>query len=151
MTGEKIIDRVFIRKEDREIYKTIRTEEGDLQGVENTDLFLIAMMLGYDKCKQEGVNVMEKEPPLLNDGIIRTISFSDDAWILIKSFAVHIDQDASVLGNNNRMLDIAQRYAFEGISILDKEYKKNKHGFLVVLEKLIDIRFEEDEIGFGEE
>ena len=149
MTGEtKLIDRVFIRKEDREIYKTIRTEEGDLQGVENIDVFLMAMMFGYDKSKKENIDVMKKKSPNLNDGIIRTVSFSEDAWVLIKSFAVHIDQDPSVLGDNNRILDIAQRYAYEGISVLNNKYKKNKHGFLDTLETLIDNKFEEDEIGF---
>ena len=91
MTGEtKEIDRVFIRKEDREIYQTIRTQEGDLQGASNADLFLIAMLFGYHKNKKLNVNVMDKKPPKLNDGLIRTVSFDTDAWDLIKSFAVHI-------------------------------------------------------------
>lgn len=149
MTDEdKIIDRVFIRKEDREIYQTIRTQEGDLQGAENSDLFLMAMMLAYDKNKDEDVKIMDKTPPKLNDGLIRTVSFSTEAWDLIKSFAIHIDQDVNVLSDNDRMLDIAQRYANEGISILNKMYSKDKHGFLMVLEELIDKKFEEDEIGF---
>lgn len=144
---EKDIDRVFIRKEDREIYQTLRTQEGDLQGVENTDLFLMAMMLGHDKNIGSEVKVMDKKPPKLNDGLIRTVSFSTDAWDLIKSFAVHIDQNVNVLLNNNRMLDIAQRYAYEGISELNEIYKKDKHGFLEYLEDLIDKKFEEDDIG----
>ena len=144
---EKNIDRVFIRKEDREIYQTIRTQEGDLQGASNADLFLMAMMLGYDKNCEKNINVMEKEPPKLNDGLIRTISFNTDSWNLIKSFAVHIDQDVSVLADNDRMLDIAQRYAFEGISVLNKMYNKDKHKFLDTLENLINKKFEEDEIG----
>ncbi len=148
MTGEeKDIDRVFIRKEDREIYQTIRTQEGDLQGASNADLFLIAMMLGYDKNKKLNINVMDKKPPKLNDGLIRTVSFKTDAWDLIKSFAVHIDQDVNVLADNDRMLDIAQRYAFEGISVLNDMYNKDKHGFLDVLECLIDKKFEEEDIG----
>lgn len=149
MTGEdKDIDRVFIRKEDREIYQTIRTQEGALQGASNADLFLMAMMLGYDKNKNENVKVMDKKPPKLNDGFIRTVSFNTDAWDLIKAFAVHIDQDVNVLANNDRMLDIAQRYAYEGISILDDMYSEDKHGFLEVLEDLIDKKFEEYEIGY---
>ena len=144
MTGEtKEIDRVFIRKEDREIYQTIRTQEGDLQGASNADLFLIAMLFGYHKNKKLNVNVMDKKPPKLNDGLIRTVSFDTDAWDLIKSFAVHIDQDVNVLVDNDRMLDIAQRYAFEGISELNKKYDKDKHG----LEELIDEKFDEYEIG----
>lgn len=148
MTGEtKEIDRVFIRKEDREIYQTIRTQEGDLQGASNADLFLIAMLFGYHKNKKLNVNVMDKKPPKLNDGLIRTVSFDTDAWDLIKSFAVHIDQDVNVLVDNDRMLDIAQRYAFEGISELNKKYDKDKHGFLNYLEELIDEKFDEYEIG----
>ena len=148
MTDEnKIIDRVFIDKKDREVYKTIRTQEGDLQGAENLDLFLIAMMLGYNKNKKLNVNVMEKENINLNDGLIRTASFSTDAWDLIKAFAVHIDQDVNVLADNDRMLDIAQRYAFEGISVLNKMYNKDKHGFIDVLEDLINKKFEENEMG----
>lgn len=148
MTGEeKDIDRVFIRKQDREVYQTIRTQEGDLQGASNADLFLMAMMLGYDKSSKENINVMEKESPKLNDGLIRTASFNTDAWDLIKSFAVHIDQDVNVLANTNRMLDIAQRYANEGILILNKKYNEDKHGFLNYLEDLIDKKFDEYEIG----
>lgn len=148
MTGEtKDIDRVFIRKENREVYQTIRTQEGDLQGASNADLFLMAMMFGYNKNKKLNVNVMEKESPKLNDGLIRTVSFDADAWDLIKSFAVHIDQDVNVLANNDRMLDIAQRYADEGILDLNKKYIEDKHGFLNYLEKLIDTKFEEYEIG----
>lgn len=148
MTGdEKDIDRVFIRKQDREIYQTIRTQEGDLQGASNIDLFLIAMMLGYEKADKENKKVMKEKPPKLNDGLIRTVSFSTDAWDLIKSLAVHVDQDASVLADNDRMLDIAQRYAYEGISVLDKKYNEDKYGFLKYLEESIDKKFEEYEIG----
>ena len=144
---EKDMDRVFIRKEDREIYQTIRTQEGDLQGASNADLFLMAMMFGYDKNSEEDIKVMEKEPPKLNDGLIRTVSFSTDAWDLIKSFAVHIDQDVNVLADNDRMLDIAQRYACEGISVLNTKYNEDKHGFLKYLEGLIDEKFDEYMIG----
>ena len=148
MTGEnKNIDRVFIRKEDREIYQTIKTQEGDLQGASNAELFLMAMMFGYNKNKKLNVNVMEKELPKLTDGLIRTVSFDADAWDLIKSFAVHIDQDVNVLADNDRMLDIAQKYAYEGISDLNKKYNEDKHGFLNYLEELIDKKFEEFEIG----
>lgn len=148
MTDEdKDIDRVFIRKQDREIYQTLRTQEGDLQGASNTELFLIAMMFGYEKNKKLDINVMDKEPPLLNDGLIRTVSFSTDAWDLIKAFAVHIDQDVNVLENNDRMLDIAQRYAYEGISILNEKYNEDKYKFLDYLENQIDEKFDEYEIG----
>ena len=144
---EKDMDRVFIRKKDREIYQTIRTQEGDLQGASNADLFLMAMMFGYDKNSKEDIKIMEKTPPKLNDGLIRTVSFSTDAWDLIKSFAVHIDQDVNVLANNDRMLDIAQRYACEGISVLNMKYNEDKHGFLKYLEDLIDEKFDEYMIG----
>lgn len=144
----KVIDRVFIRKEDREIYKRVRSEEGDLKGVDNIDIFIISMMLAYDKYKKEGVDVMKKDQPILNDGIIRTASFSSDVWLIIKSFAVHIAQDPNILADTNKILDIAQRYAFEGISILDELYNDNKHNFINTLENLISQKFDEDNIGF---
>ena len=139
-----IIDRVFIRKEDREIYQRIRTENGALNGVKNVDLFLMAMVLGFEEKGRDGFN---EKTPKLSDGLIRTASFSSDHWNLIKSFAVYITEDINVLLDINKMLDIAQRYAYFGITILDDLYFNDQYNFLDIMEELMLNKYNHEEIG----
>ena len=58
MSEIKIKDRVYIRKEDRKIYQDMRIKFGVLQGVENADLFLMAMFLAFEK---EGKDILKKD------------------------------------------------------------------------------------------
>lgn len=141
----RVRDRVFIHKDHREIYQKIRTKHGPLQGYENVNTFLIAMMMGYELEGKEG---LKKDIPRLSDGLIRTISFNNDTWDLIKSFSVFIEEDINVLGDINRMLDIAQKYAYFGIVQLNKKYFDESIDFLEYLSEIIDKKFESDDIGF---
>lgn len=119
MSEVKVRDRVFIMKEHRDIYQELRIGPGDLKGASNPNLFLIAMVLGFDKKGKDGLN---EKIPKLNDGLVRTISFNTDEWNFIKSFAIYIEEDVNVIGNVNRMLDIAEIYAYHGIEILYEKY-----------------------------
>lgn len=135
--------RIYIRKEDREIYDSIKQSEGDLNGCSNMELFLIAMMLGYNKKGKHGLKGINSTA---NDGFVRIGSFPDDAWYIIKSIAVYEEEYMEVLLSNNKMFDIAEKYAIYGIKELEKMYFENEHNFLKRMEKLLTEEFDIQDI-----
>lgn len=140
ITDDEVIkDRIYIRKQDREIYESIKKSEGDLKGVSNIDLFLIAMMLGYNKKGKHGLKGVVSTA---RDGFVRVGSFPDNAWYIIKSVAVYEEEYMEVLLSNNKMFDIAEKYAIVGIKILEKLYFENEHNFLKRMERLLIDEFE---------
>lgn len=136
---EVIKDRIYIRKDDREIYESLRKSEGDLHGCSNMEIFLIAMMLGYHKKGRHGLKGVESTA---NDGFVRTGSFPDEAWYVIKSIAVYEEEYMEVLLSINKMFDIAEKYAVYGIKELEKIYFENEHNFLKRMEKLLIDEFD---------
>lgn len=136
-------DRIYIRKDDREIFESIRKSEGDLKGCSNIELFLIAMMLGYNKKGRKGLKDVKSTA---NDGFVRVGSFPDEAWHVIKSIAVYEEEYMEVLLSNNKMFDIAEKYAIVGIQELEKVYFENEHNFLKRMEKLLIDEFDYQKI-----
>ena len=119
ITDDEVVkDRIYIRKQDREIYESIRKSEGDLKGISNIELFLIAMMLGYNKKGKQGLKGINS------------------------SVAVYEEEYMEVLLSNNKMFDIAEKYAIVGIQELEKLYFENEHNFLKRMEKLLMDEFE---------
>ena len=131
---EIIKDRIYIRKEDRVIYESIRKNEGDLEGISNMDLFLMAMMLGFHEKGKHGLKGVKSTA---TDGLVRTESFKDDAWNIIRALAVYEEEYMEVLLSNNKMFDVAEKYAIVGIQELNKVYFENEHNFLKRIEKLL--------------
>ena len=136
---EVVKNRIFIRKADREIYESIKKSEGDLKGSSNMELFLIAMMLGYNKKGKQGLKGVNSTA---TDGFVRIASFPEDAWYVIKSIAVYEEEYIEVLLSNNKMFDIAEKYAIVGIQELEKLYFENEHNFLKRMEKLLIDEFD---------
>ena len=140
---EVIKDRIYIRKEDREIYESIKKSDGDLKGISNIELFLIAMMLGYNEKGKQGLKGLRSTA---RDGFVREESFPSEAWYIIKSIAVYEEEYMEVLLSKNKMFDIAEKYAIVGIKELEKEYFENEHNFLKRMEKLLIDEFDFQEI-----
>lgn len=136
-------DRIYVRKEDREIYEAIRKNDGDLKGVTNMDIFLIAMMLGFEKKGRQGLKGTHSDA---KDGLVRDQSFNSDHWRVIKSFAVYEEGYMEVLLSNNKMFDVAEKYANVGIQELNKLYFENEHNFLKRMEKLLITSFKNQKI-----
>lgn len=136
-------DRIYIRKDDREIYEAIRKNEGDLKGVTNMDVFLIAMMLGFEKKGRQGLKGIHSDA---RDGLVRDSSFNTDHWRVIKSFAVYEEGYMEVLLSNNKMFDVAEKYANVGIQELNKLYFENEFNFLKRMEKLLIKSFKDQNI-----
>ncbi len=136
-------DRISIKKEDREIYESIRKNEGDLKGVTNMDVFLIAMMLGAEKKGHQGLKGTHSDA---RDGLVRIESFNSDHWRVIKSFAVYEEEYMEVLLSNNKMFDIAEKYANVGIQELNKLYFENEYNFLKRMEKMLITSFNDQNI-----
>lgn len=135
ITDDEIVkDRIYIRKDDRETFESIRKSEGDLKGISNIELFLIAMMLGYNKKGKHGLKGISSTA---NDGFVRVGSFPDEAWYIIKAIAVCEEEYMEVLLSNNKMFDIAEKYAIEGIKELENLYFENEHNFMKRMEKLL--------------
>lgn len=141
-------DRIFIKKEDREIYEAIRKNDGDLKGVTNMDIFLIAMVLGAKKKGRQGLKGSHSDA---RDGLVRVQSFNSDHWRIIKSLAVYEEGYMEVLLSNNKMFDIAEKYANVGIQELNKLYFENEHNFLKRMEKLLINSFKEQNIQKSDE
>lgn len=140
ITDDEVVkDRIYIRKDDREIYESIKKSEGDLKGISNMELFLIAMMLGYHKKGKKGLVGVKSTA---RDGFVRTSSFPDEAWYIIKAIAVYEEEYMEVLLSNNKMFDIAEKYAIVGIQELEKLYFENEHNFLKRMEKLLMDEFD---------
>ena len=131
---EIIKDRISIRKEDRVIYESIRKNDGDLKGISNMDLFLMAMMLGVHEKGKQGLKGVKSTA---TDGLVRVASFTDDAWNIIRALAVYEEEYMEVLLSNNKMFDVAEKYATVGINELNKLYFENEHNFLKRMEKLL--------------
>lgn len=131
---ELIKDRISINKEDRTIYESIRKTDGDLKGISNMDLFLIAMMLGFHVRGRHGLKGIRSTA---TDGFVREGSFTDKNWDVIKSFAVYEEEYMEVLLSVNKMFDIAEKYATVGIKELNKLYFENEHNFFKRMEKLL--------------
>ena len=136
-------DRIYIRKDDREIYEAIRKNDGDLKGVTNMDVFLIAMMLGFEKKGRQGLKGTHSDA---RDGLVRDSSFNTDHWRVIKSFAVYEEGYMEVLLSNNKMFDVAEKYANVGIQELNKLYFENEFNFLKRMEKLLIKSFKDQNI-----
>lgn len=144
---EIIKDRIYIRKEDRVIYESIRKNEGDLNGISNMDLFLMAMMLGFHEKGKHGLKGVKSTA---TDGFVRTGSFKDDAWNIIRALAVYEEEYMEVLLSNNKMFDVAEKYAIVGIQELNKVYFENEHNFLKRIEKLLIDEFKTFDIEVDE-
>ena len=69
-----------------------------------------------------------------------------DAWSVIKSFAIYVDETVDVLGDTNRIVEIAQTYAYYGIHILNDIYWDDED-FTVFLENSIINKFNNEKIG----
>jgi len=131
---EIVKDRISIKKQDREIYESIRKHDGDLNGISNMELFLIAMLLGYSKKGKHGLKGIKSTA---TDGLVRVASFTDNAWDVIKAIAVYEEEYMEVLMSNNVMFDVAEKYASVGIQELNTMYFENEHNFLKRFEKLL--------------
>ncbi len=137
---EIVKDRISIKKQDREIYESIRKHDGDLNGISNMELFLIAMLLGFNKKGKHGLKGIKSTA---TDGLVRVASFTDSAWDIIKAVAVYEEEYMEVLMSNNVMFDVAEKYASVGIHELNSMYFENEHNFLKRFEKLLLKEFKE--------
>ena len=140
--------RVYINKQDREIYESIRKHDGDLKGISNMELFLIAMLLGFNKKGKHGLKGVKSTA---NDGLVRIESFPDVAWDIIKSIAVYEEEYMEVLMSNNVMFDIAEKYASVGIHELNNIYFENEHNFFKRFESLLLDYYERLSIDLNDE
>ncbi|SDA65064.1 hypothetical protein [Methanobrevibacter millerae] len=141
---EKTKNRIFIRKKDREIYQSIKTANGILSKASNSELFVMAMVLGF---KEKGKGSLKNISSDANEGFIRIESVDDDSWNMIKAFALYEEEDVNVLGDIDKMLDIAEKYANEGIKVLNKVYFDKDTDFTEVLEEKLINEFDSHEIG----
>lgn len=137
-------NRIFVRKKDREIYQSIKVSNGILGGVSNSKLFVMAMVLGF---KEKGKGSLKNISSDANDGFIRIESVDDDSWNLIKAYALYEEEDLNVLGDMNKIIDIAEKYANEGIKVLNKLYFDNDNDFAEIMEEMLINEFDSYEQG----
>ena len=110
MTEVKTIDRLFIDKRDLEDFKRLREKDSPFAKSENKDIFLAAMVIGFnEQCKME---LKTKE------GWIMKSYLDDQDLALIRAIAIAEEGNLNVLLDEPRVFSIAEQYAAGGIRFL---------------------------------
>lgn len=113
-------DRVYISAEDRVKYETLKGEISFLSDKDAKDLFLFAFIYGvYYKNKKKELSKRE--------GYFRTEYLRDEDKALFKVVGVS-DESFDILNDMDKILDLAERYAHNGIDILLNELKSKSVG-----------------------
>jgi len=110
MTEVKTIDRLFVDKRDLEDFKRLREKDSPFAKAENKDIFLAAMVIGFnEQCKME---LKTKEGWMMK-------SYLDDQDLaLIRAIAIAEEGDLNVLLDEPKVFSIAEQYAAGGIRLL---------------------------------
>lgn len=113
-------DRVYISTEDRVKYETLKKEISFLGDKDAKDLFLFALIYGvYYRNKKKDL--------LKREGYFRTEYLRDEDKALLKVVGV-FDESFDILNDMDKVLDLAEKYAHNGIDIILNELKSTSVG-----------------------
>ena len=109
------VDRVHIRKSDRELYRNLK-EESILKGKTNKELFMLAMAFGIEKLgTQIEFKTGEKE------GFFLLKELKEYEESLFYAVAVAEDNGLEVIKDKEKVYSICEGYANAGINSLKEE------------------------------
>ncbi|MDO9044560.1 MAG: hypothetical protein Q7U35_04555 [Methanobacteriaceae archaeon] len=135
--SENAPDRLFIEKDDREIYDRLK-KINLFRKYDNKNLFLMAMVFGFHKKQFYPIN----NP----DGFVRLSYLRDNEESLINALAVYEINDLDILLNKKKVYLIAEEYANAGIKIIDKMISDSDEEFIEQLEYLLLEKYEDMDI-----
>jgi dnd system-associated protein 4 len=119
----QIQDRIYMDKEDKELYEKLDEEEMlRHKGGNRTrkEQFLFAMAVGFEKgTKRE----LEKREGLFN---LKDLKLEDE--ILINAVAISETKSISIISQKNNVYKIAEEYAHAGIKLLVNEIQSCEFG-----------------------
>ena len=113
-------DRLNVDKQDRKIYKEIQEKEEMFKSMKNKELFLLAMMIGFD---HESPKELKSK-----DGFFLEKDLNDDDRAIINAVAMHDKDGVEVLKDMGEVYRIAEEYAHFGIRIIHEWINSTPHG-----------------------
>jgi len=130
-------DRFFIEKSDRKDYDRLKKKkDSPLFGKENKDLFILAVVVGFNEGARQKLNKKE--------GYFRSSYLDDKDRALINAIAVSEEGPLDVLVHKDLVFSIAEEYANGGIKLLkDKVFSGEYGSFARKLEFELVKMFEE--------
>lgn len=133
MSSEK--DRLWIEKGDRDIYTDLENR-ANLKGLSHTDVFCLAMALGFKNGIRTSINT--------KDGLIRFATVKEKEWRLIKAIAIAASDDLSISGNLVECVSIASEFANAGLQLLQETIRSTKTDELetIIERAIMEIRNE---------
>lgn len=132
-----IQDRIYIDKNDRELYNKL--EDDIFKGKTRKEEFLLAMAIGFKNRIRRPLNSKE------GFFLIKDLRPEDEA--LINALAV-FENGFEILSNKEEVFKIAEEYAHAGIKVLADEIRQSSFGsFYKKFEKELFELFEKIELG----
>jgi len=119
--------RLFIQREDRELYKNIAKREAIFK-TDNEHQYLYALSLGFR-------NDIPK-PITSKDGFAFENYFDESERSLFKAIALYKTKNLGILANKQELLKIADEYAHSGIHILDQKTSSQQFGTYIKQEEV---------------
>ncbi len=109
-------DRVYVHKQDRQVYDDLR-KESLLKGMHAKDIFLLAMGYGFASGVPREFDRKDREE------FFWRYYLQPGDWALIKSIALACSSSPNILGDEDAVINLAEQFAHAGIYLLAGEIK----------------------------
>ena len=128
---KKIKDpQIFISKEARELFRNMSRRYDEFKGLDNKDLFMLAVIFGYRKGKNSKKNLRKQEKA--TSGFTRERYLHDNDNSILKAIAVAEEGNVEFISGNRipEVYSIAEGYANGGIKDLKEFVFENPASFV---------------------
>lgn len=133
--------RIYRSSESDEIYSNLRKNDGPLKGIWSSEIYVLAMALGFAEGKKTPIEGGSSQVSKPDD-------FCDSLIPLTNAISVFENEgEIEILKrSNSEIFKISDEYANTGITILEEKYFGNENNFILDLHnEIIDI-FEQKNI-----
>jgi len=107
---------IFVSKKTRQVFDEMK-KRSEFKQMENKDLFLLAVLFGYENSSKRKLAHSDKT----QSGLTRERYLSDEDNAILKAIAIDFTDDLSVIEDITKVYSIAEEYANGGIEYL-KEF-----------------------------
>jgi hypothetical protein len=123
MSDSKKADRLYVDKKDLEVFNRLKEKDSPFAGVQNKDVFVAAMVTGYNQgCR---IGLKNKEGYFFWDYL------SQKEQALFNALAISEEGDLKVLLDRQKIFTIAEEYAAGGIALLKEKVFGEEYGSYV--------------------
>lgn len=121
---------IFISKKARQLFQNMSKRYGEFKGLDNKDLFMLAVIFGYRKGKSGKKSLRKQEKAA--SGFTRERYLHDNDNSILKAISVVDEKNVGLISGNRipEVYLIAERYANGGIEDLKKFVFDNPASFL---------------------